>query len=92
VTKVIIITSYIHPFTNAAAHNNFADHREVNADLELVECGALIASSGAAAQKLHADFRRDGKQSVEPILDGAKVTEENAPRPDMPPVGGCCSD
>jgi ectoine hydroxylase-related dioxygenase (phytanoyl-CoA dioxygenase family) len=50
-----------------------------------VECGALIAAPGAAAQQLHADFRRDGRQSVEPPLSGATLTAANAPRPDMPP-------
>ena len=61
-------------------------------DLELVECGALIALPGADHQALHADFRRDNvmvtaaaeRRSADADA-GHPARDSAAERPNMPP-------
>lgn len=73
----------------AASQNGIASTSSQQlTEIELVECGAIIARPGSAHQAVHADFRRDNVMVMgtsPPVLPGAAERSSAAERPNMPP-------
>ena len=80
-------------FNGVASRNGASDgEMESLREIEMVECGALLAMPGASHQALHADYRRDNVLMVDaadvggfrPLLQLSEAATASK-RPDMPP-------